>query len=184
MMRIGKWVLGIAALALLFGSVADAQIQANTLCVQAGGAYYVNGPFYGYPNHGGSKYFPSYAHIPAAPMSSTNLVYPWKLAGWAWTGMQANNMGPTWYWETCLQSSMDNPGSPGMSFDYPVLFCTGAVPHSGSPAPTYGGNIPSSVPIVGGHAWLFPSSMGGWDAYLNVFSVGAASWVIPSTAPF
>jgi hypothetical protein len=184
MMRVGKWVLGIAALALLFGSVADAQIQANTLCVQAGGAYYVNGPFYGYPNHGGSKYFPSYAHIPAAPVSATNLVYPWKIAGWAWTGMQANQFGVTWYWETCLQSSMDNPMSSAMSFDYPVLFCTGAVAHSGSPAPTYGGNVPSSVPIVGGHAWLFPSSMGGWDAYLNIFAVGGASWTIPSTSPF
>ena len=184
MMRIGKWVLGIVALVMLFGSVAEAQIQANTLCVNGGDQYYVNGPFYGYPNHGASKYFPSFTHIPAAPVSQANLVYPWKIAGWAWTGMQATSFGPIWYWESCLQASMDNPGVSAMTYDYPVSFCTGAVPHTGAPQPTYGGSTPSVVPIVGDQNWLYPSSFGGHDAYLNIFAVGGASWLVPSTAAY
>ena len=118
MMRIGKWVLGIAVLVLLFGSVADAQMQANTLCIQAGAGVYTNGKYNGYPNHGGFKYFPSYAHIPSAPVSPQNLIYPWKIAGWAWTGLQfSGNFGPTWYWDTCLQHSTDNPYSTQLPYN-------------------------------------------------------------------
>jgi hypothetical protein len=184
-MRVGKWVLGIAALGLLFAGSADAQtINANTLCVHTGGGYYVNGGFFGYPNHGGFHYFPSYSHIPAQPISKKILVYPWKIAGWAWTGMQANLYGPTWYWEGGLQYSTDNPYATSMSFDYPALYCTGTVPHTGAPMPIYGGSIPTIVPIIGGRSVVFPSSMGGFDPYLNIFAVGGASWVIPSTLPF
>jgi hypothetical protein len=183
-MRIGKWVLGIAALTLLFGSVADAQIQANTLCLQSGGNSFTKMAWGFSANHGGFKYFPSYSHIPAMPMSTTNVVYPWKIAGWTWGGMQANQFGPTWIWHTVLQSSTDNPGATTMSFDYPVLYCTGTVPHSGFPMPIYGGAVPSQVPGPGGFQWVYPSSFGGFDAYLNVFASNSASWLVPSTAPF
>lgn len=183
-MRIGKWVLGMAVLGLFLCGIADAQIQSNTLCVHAGGGYYTGGAYNAFPNKGAGHYFPSYTHIPAAPVSPTNVFYPWKISGWLWTGMQANNFGPTWYWETVLQASMDNPYATTMSFDYPVLFCTGALPHTGFCSPIYGGNVPSSIPTVGNHLWVFPSSFGGWNAYLNIFAVGAASWNIPSTAPF
>ena len=184
-MKLGKWALAIAALALLFGSAADAQtIAANKLCIHNGSEYYVNGGFYGYPNHGSCRYFPSFTHFAATSKDNLGIVYPWKLAGWSWSGMQANVYGPTWYWENALQSSTDNPGATTMSFDYPALYCNGTVNVSGVPGPIYGGNIPSTVPTVGGYTWLFPSSMGGWDNYLNIFATGAASWTIPSTAPF
>jgi hypothetical protein len=70
-----------------------------------------------------------------------------------------------------------------MSFDYPQLYVSGTVPHSGYPMPIYGGQIPTSVPVVGGNLFQFPSSMGGYDAYLNVFATVGASFTIPSTLP-
>jgi hypothetical protein len=170
---------------MLFGGTALAQIDANRICLQNGSEFYVNGPFYGYPNHGAGKYFPSFAHWASTPVDKGGFyIYPWKIAGWSWGGMQANIGGPIWYWETCLQSSTDNPYASTMSFDYPALFCTGAVPHTGFPQPIYGGTIPSSVPVVGANQWIFPSSSGGFDAYLNIFAVGGASWNLPSTTPF
>jgi hypothetical protein len=98
--------------------------------------------------------------------------------------MQANLYGHDWYWESCLQFSVDNPYSPFMSFDYPWLFYQGIVPHSGFPQPIYGGTIPTAIPYVGGNQWVCPSSMGGYDAYMNIFAVGAGSWLVPSTLPF
>jgi hypothetical protein len=183
-MKLGKWVLGIAALGLILGGVAEAQtFNANSLCLNGGSGYQYTGPFWGYPNHGAAKYFPSFAHIPSTSVNQAGFVFPWKLAGWGWTGTQGNTTGPTWYWETCLQSSADNPYGTAMTFDYPLLFCNGTLSHSGFCAPIYGGQVPSSVPVVGTNNYQFPSSMGGWDAYLNVFAVAGASWMIPSTAP-
>ena len=186
-MKLGKWVLGIAVLALILGGTATAQnVQANRLCIHNGSEFYVNGPFYGYPNHGAGKYFPSFAHFASLPFETSpgNYIYPWKIAGWSWGGMQANFTNPVWYWETALQASTDNPGATTMSWDYPQLFCNAVIPHSGPPQPIYGGAIPTSVPIVGGNQWLMPSTFGGFNAYLNIFTVGAASWVIPSTQSF
>jgi hypothetical protein len=71
-----------------------------------------------------------------------------------------------------------------MSFDYPQLYCLGIVPFIGAPMPIYGGVIPSIVPIVGGNQWVFPSSLGGWDTYLNVFAVGQASFYTPTVQPW
>lgn len=186
-MKAGKFSAAVAALSLILCTAAAAQtLQVNQLCIHNGGEVYTNGAYWGYPNWGMGRYFPSYAHrtsTPVEPMSGI-YVYPWKVAGWSWRGMQANNHSPDWYWETCLQKSMDNPYAPTMSFDYPSLYCTGAVPVSGPPRPIYGGTIPSSVPDVGGNGWVFPSSMGGFDAYMNIFAAAAMSWVIPSTQPF
>ena len=89
-MRLGKGVLGIAAFALLFGGTAAAQIAANRLCILNGGEYYINSPFYGFPNHSAGKYFPSYAHRASTPVDQGGgvYIYPWKLAGWCWAGLQ------------------------------------------------------------------------------------------------
>lgn len=186
-MRIGKWVFALVALALLIGSTADAQIQANRLTIQNGGEYYTTGGFWGFPNHGGCRYFPSFAHQPSAPAGVT---FPWKIAGWMWTGMQANIVGPVWGFETVMMRSFDNPYNVNptgfdMSFDYPQLFALGLTPVTGFPQPIYGGSLPTTVPApLGGNNFMHPSSAGGFDAYLNVFAVGAASWNIPSTAPY
>jgi hypothetical protein len=184
-MNLGKWVLGLVAMAPFFAGTADAQIVANRVCIQNGSEYYVNGPFYGFPNHGGGKYFPSFAHWPGTMDVNSN-TFPWKIAGWAFAGMQ----GPTgttnvWYWETVLQSSVDNPKSTTMSWDWPYLYATGMVPHTGAPMPIYGGTTPTTVgTVVGGQNWLFPSSYAGWDGYLNIFATGVASFFVPSTSPF
>jgi hypothetical protein len=98
--------------------------------------------------------------------------------------MQASAMGFTWYWETCLQASKDNPWNPNMSCDYPSLYCNAIVAHSGPPMPIYGGALPSAIPGIGGNNWVFPSSAGGFGAYLNLFATGTASWIIPSTSPY
>lgn len=186
-MRSWKWGLVVVALALFFcGSAMSQTFQANQLCMQNGGEFYYHGASWGYPNHGGAKYFPSYAHRVASPFVNLvgTTVYPWKIAGWEWRGMQATISGPTWYWETLLQRSMDNPYATTMSYDYPYLFCTGQIPANGGPKPVYGGVVPTTVPVVGGHRWQFPSSMGGWNAYLNIFATLGASFMVPSTTPF
>jgi hypothetical protein len=185
-MKLGKWVLGVVAVALLFGGTAMAQIEGNRLCIHNGSEYYTNGPYHGFPNEGGGKLFPAFSHFASTGVTDpTGLTtWPWKISGWAWGGMQANVMGPVWVWHTCLQASVDNPAQPTMSFDYPVLFCTGVVPHTGFPMPIYGGTVPTTVAIVGGRGMIFPSSFGGFDGYLNIFAVGGASWTIPSTQPY
>jgi hypothetical protein len=166
----------------LFAGTASAQIDANRLCINNGGEYYVGGPFYGYPNHGAERYFPKFAHQPGTPFdaSAATLKYPWKIAGWGFTGMQANHTDPDWYWDLCLQASKDNPYDARMSFDYPQMYYTGAVPHTGSPAPIYGGALPTSVPVVGGRNYQFPSSAYGFDGYLNIFAVNSGTFNIPS----
>ena len=183
-MKVGKWVLGIAVLSLVLGSLAEAQtFDANTLCLNGGSGYTIKGARWNYPNNAVSKYFPSFAHIPATSVNQAGIIFPWKLAGWGWTGeMGANNYAPTWYWKTALQASYDNPYMSGMSFDYPLLFCNGTVTHGGAPA-IYGGLIPSYVPIVGNLQFQHPSSMGGMSGYLNIFAAAGASWMIPSTVP-
>jgi hypothetical protein len=189
-MKVGKWVLGIAALALLLGGTVQAQtIMANRLCINNGGEYYTKGNYQDYSNYGAGKYYPSFTHSPNTPLDpgAAVLTYPWKIMGWAWTGMQADNFTTVWYWETVLQATKDNPRAapPGMSWDYPVLFYTGQIPHTGGPRPAYGGTTPTTVgTAVGGQNWLYPSSAGGWDGYLNIFAWGAASWNVPSTQPY
>jgi hypothetical protein len=191
-MKIGKWVLGIAALSLLFGGTAMAQIDANQLCLSNGGEYYTNGPFHNHaawPNQGAGKYYPSWTHQAALPWIPEVGPWPWKIGGWAWTGMQANISGPIWKWDTALQFSIDNPYASTMSFDYPTLF-TGVytpppISNSGAPMPIYGNAVPTTIPLAyGPSGMIFPSSLGGQDAYLNIFAIGGASWVIPTTAPF
>jgi hypothetical protein len=103
--------------------------------------------------------------------------------------MQANVYGPTWFWLTGLYANVDNPYATTMSFDYPFLYCSGAVPHSGSPRIIYGGNMPGNVPSVipsplATREIVFPSSYGGFDAYLNLFWFGTGTWSIASTQPY
>jgi hypothetical protein len=183
-MKLGKWVLGLAAMALFFAGTADAQIADNRLCIQNGSEYYVNGPFYGFPNHGAGRYFPSFAHWPGT--TNNGVTFDWKINGWAFAGMQGpTGFGNFWYWETALQAAPDNPKSSAMSFDYPQLFALGLVPNTGAPMPIYGGATPTTIgTAVGGQNWLMPSSAGGWDGYLNVFATGVASFFVPSTSPF
>ena len=177
--------MGVVIISMLFGGTALAQIQANRLCIHNGPEYYANGPYYGYPNHAASKYFPNFVHWASTPVDKGGTyIYPWKVVGWSWGGMKATIHSAIWYWETCLQQSKDNPYSSNMTYDYPSLFCYGTVPHTGFPHPTYGSLIPNSVPVVGGNRYQYPSSMGGFNAYLNIFAVGAGSWVIPSSQPF
>lgn len=184
-MKLGKWVLAFAAIVLCLSVSADAQtLQQNQLCIHSGSEYYSNGGYFGYPNFGSGRYFPSFAHWSATSHNDAGNVYPWHLGGWAWGGMMANAWGPTWYFETGLMESVDNPHNAFMSFDYPKLFCDGTVPASGFPQPIYGGVIPTGVSGIGGYGLVFPSSQGGFDAYLNFFAVGNASWSIPSGGAF
>lgn len=185
---------GSAILALLIVSicvplhVAGAQAESGPpltsakLCLHNGGDAYVNNPLHGFPNEGGGRYFPSFTHWTATPNEYGNC--PWKIHGWCWSGMQGKLPISNWYWAACLQKSMDNPYSPSMSFDYPALYCTGQVSHHGLPMPIYGGAVPTSIPVLGVSGFLFPSSMGGFDAHLNIFAAAAASWIIPSTQSF
>jgi hypothetical protein len=102
--------------------------------------------------------------------------------------MQANNYGPTWFWATALMYSVDNPWATTMTFNYPVNYCLGLKPHSGPPWKVYGivpapppPPPPSSFPF---RPMVFPSSYGGFDAYLNNFAYVESTWNIPSTAPY
>jgi hypothetical protein len=83
-----------------------------------------------------------------------------------------------------LQGSVDNPYQTAMTFDYPVLYCLGTSPHTGHPWVVYGAtqtNLPAPFDYKD---WSFPSSLGGFDDYFNVFEYGATSWSVPSTQPF
>jgi hypothetical protein len=179
------WVLFSVALLLFFGGVAEAQMKANSLCLNGGSGYKVGGGsvMWTYPNFGVCKYFPTYAHIPATSLNNQGTVYPWKIVGWGWTGMTVAGGGDTWYWETCLMKSKDNPYQTTMSFDYPMLFATGVVPHTGFPMPIYGGLVPTTVPDVGGNRFQYPSSMGGFDGYMNIFATYAGTFMVPSSQP-
>jgi hypothetical protein len=187
-MKLGKWTLALAVL-LVFGGTAMAQIEANRLCMHNGGDYYIIGYEHGIANNGAGKYYPSFAHWAGTESDANPGTYPWKLRGWAWVGMQANVYGPTWFWLTGLYANVDNPYATTMSFDYPFLYCSGAVPHSGSPRIIYGGNMPGNVPSVipsplATREIVFPSSYGGFDAYLNLFWFGTGTWSIASTQPY
>lgn len=154
-----------------------------SLCIHNGGEFFVNGPFHGFPNEGAGKYFPSFTHW-TPTMGDNGAWYPWKLRGYCWAGCQGFNGGPTWYWESCLQASEDNPRNPMMSWDYPMLYQNGTVSYSGAPNPIYGGPVPTTVPLPGYNQFIYPSSLGGMDSYLNIFLTFNASWNIPSTKPF
>jgi hypothetical protein len=194
-MKLGKWVLGIAALTLILGGTADA--QNSKLCLHNGSEYYYGGAGYHcFDNHCASKYFPAYTHLPGLnkslfpPQPFPAVDFPWKIAGWAWDGMQGfGTSGPIWYWETCLMYCRDNPRFQkttetfDMTFDYPVVFCTG-LGHTGAPYPIYGGTIPNTVPAPwGGNEFQSPSSCGPNNPYRNIFALGAGSWNISGTQP-
>lgn len=157
--------------------------QSNSLCINDGGEYFVTSIDHSLPNNGGGKYFPSFTHCPAQSIGTPNS-WPWKISGWEFTGMQGNNFGSTWVWKSCLQKSTDLPYSTTMTFPYPSNYINGSMAHSGPPAPLYSDVIPSTVPIVSGLGYLFPSTFGGFDIYMNIFATAAGSWVIPSTAPY
>ena len=159
-------------------------LSANQLCLQNGGESFVPNYGHGRPDSSGGKYFPSFTHWAALPGGAAGTTYPWKIAGWGWHAMLYDTFTPVWHFETCLQKSRDNPHALTMSFDYPRLFCTGDARVSGAPMPMYAGTLPGKIPLVGGNEMLFPSSMGGFDAYLNLFALAAPSYTIPSTWPF
>jgi hypothetical protein len=181
MMRLGKWVLGIAAIALLLGGTATAQIEANQLCIHNGSDYYIGGLDHRHPNNGGGKYYPSYLHIPA----TDGPPWQWKIAGWSFAGMKATNfIYTTWIWESCLQYSLDNPYATTMTFVYPKVYCDGTIPHTGSYSTVYGGVVPTSVAVVGGQGIVYPSNNGSTGPYLNLFFVASGVWNIASTSPY
>jgi hypothetical protein len=115
-----------------------------------------------------------------------NTTWPWKIRGWSWTGMMADKCGPTWYWESLLQKSVDNPWAKTMTWDYPINYALGIVPHSGSPRILYGCNLisPPLPSYVHTQEIMFPSSHGGFDSSFNVFVVAGETWIIPSTLPY
>jgi hypothetical protein len=82
----------------------------------------------------------------------------------------------------------DNPYATTMTFNYPMNYCAGVKEHTGHPWVVYGtGAIPSTVGTAywgTGHEAVFPSSYGGFDAYLNIFWVGQGTWTITATAPY
>lgn len=192
-MKLGKWTLAIAAVALILGGTAMA-VDANRICINNGSDYYIIGYDHNYLNCGGGKYFPSYAHVNATEDCSTGICYyPWKLQGWAWAGMQAGLYGPDWHWTTALQKSLDAPYSTQMTFAYPFNYFTGANVHSGAPNNVYGGTTPSSIYALSsvpsslsavGVGMTFPSSAGGFDSYMNIIAAGEADWSIPSTQAY
>jgi len=181
-----RLVLGVLALCLILGGTAMAQsLDANRLAIHNGSEYYITGFDHNTVNGGAGKYFPSFTHWSAAGTGAPT-AWPWQLRGWIWAGMQATINGPTWYWATALFYSVDNPWSTNMTFNYPVNYCLGLEPHSGAPWIVYGtSGLPATVPsAVAGKEMVFPSSYGGFDAYLNMWAFGAATWNIPSTAAY
>lgn len=186
-MKAGKII--VLALAVVFAlglfSTAKAQsLDVNRLCLHNGAEYYL--PYYDHtlPNRGGGKYFPSFAHWSAQGVGSPT-TWPWQIRGWEWSGLQANNYGPTWKWGTFLQYSVDNPYATSMTFNYPVNYCLGLKPHSSWPWLVYQSHLPMSMPsAIADKIWVFPSTYGGFDSYLNVFATGVATWNFPSTLPY
>ncbi|MHC4944637.1 MAG: hypothetical protein ACYTG7_16585, partial [Planctomycetota bacterium] len=174
----------IIALIFLCG-IAHSQVMANRLCLHNGGEYFfVESEIVS--NSGAGRYFPSFTHRPALGVGGPgNWTWPWKIRGWSWTGMMAYGCGPTWYWESFLQKSMDNPWAKTMTYDYPVNFALGIEPHKGPPRIFYGSNL-TSPPLpsyVHTQQIRFPSSYGGFDSSLNVFVVAGETWIMPTTLP-
>ncbi|MHC4944635.1 MAG: hypothetical protein ACYTG7_16575 [Planctomycetota bacterium] len=161
--------------------------MANRLCLHNGGEYYLIGYEQTVANNGAGRYFPSFTHRPALGVGGPeNTTWPWKIRGWAWTGMMADKCGPTWYWESLLHKSRDNPWATTMSWDYPINYALGIVPHSGSPRIYYASNLmsPPLPSYVHAQEFVFPSSCGGFDSSLNVFVVTGETWIMPSTLPY
>jgi hypothetical protein len=183
-MRLGKVTFALAALLILCGT-ASAQIEANRLCLYNGSEYYSNAGWMPHTsvNDGAGGYFPSFAHWASTEDPSGD--YSWKVRGYAWSGMQGpNTFGNTWVWGKMLQGSVDNPYATTMTFDYPVLYCLGTVPHTGHPWVVYGGtqtNLPVPFDFKD---WTFPSSFGGFDDYFNVFEYFSTAWDVSSTLPW
>jgi hypothetical protein len=98
--------------------------------------------------------------------------------------MQGNQSGPTWIWQTCLMESVDFTNAATMTWPYPINYALGVVNAGGPPSPLYSQTLPTSMPDVGGSVYLFPSSLGGHDAYMNIFATAKDTWNIPSTTPF
>jgi hypothetical protein len=198
-MRLGKWVLGLAALGLLFCGTATAQYQPNELCINAGAQTWAGGPGYGgwgFPNNGMGKYFPSFTHWTGTEFPYGSGQYPWKINGWGWNCMQGTNASSNWYWSACLQKSWDNPydttvyGTPpnthiGMGWDYPRNFCAGVGDTGTLPDFIYGGHVPGTLTgLNGNHAWVFPSSYQGFDTYENIFAYTTGAVVTSVPTPF
>jgi hypothetical protein len=176
----------IVALVLLCG-IAHSQVMANRLCLHNGSEYYMIGFDHGTANMGAGRYFPSFTHRPALGVGgSGSTTWPWKIRGWSWTGMMASQYGPTWYWESFLQKSVDNPWATTMSWDYPVNYALGIEPHSGLPRLIYGSNLfsPPLPSYVHTQEVRFPSSYGGFDSSLNIFVVAGETWILSSTLPY
>ncbi|MFH2003038.1 MAG: hypothetical protein ABIK28_25450 [Planctomycetota bacterium] len=178
-----KWQTALILFALVLQSTATAQISSNRLCLHNGGEYYVGLIDHNAPNNAGGKFFPSYNHVPAEGISSSGgLYYPWKIRGWAWSGMQNNLYGATWEWASVLQYDVD----PVETFKRVVKYITSTIPHFGAPSPL----LFAPVPNLGGTFYgnnrnmLYPSSYGGFDPYLNIFAMAQDKWIIPSTQPF
>lgn len=193
-MRLGKWVLAVAVLALCFGMPAEAQYQPNELNIHAGARFWSGGPGaggWGYPNHGLSHYFPSFSHW-AGSIDLASMQFLWKIDGWSWTSMQGSTTSSVWYFDSALQYSIDSPyatdtkinGSKGMGWDYPKMLCLGSVTGA-LPDFIWGGRLPGVVPLIGGnHRGQFPSSLGGLDSYWNFFAVATGSVVTSLPNPF
>lgn len=185
-MRLGKWTLALAAL-LIMGGTAMAQIDANRICLNNGSEYYISGYDHNVLNNGVGKYYPSFVHWGYTESTTTPDTWPWKIRGWAWSGMQAVNNGPLWRWGTVLHASVDSPWATTMSWDYPLNYCTAITPHTGAPQPIYGNHIAMSTvfpTLFQGREFIHPSSLGGVDAYQNIFALADFTFNIPSTAAY
>jgi len=183
-MRLPTWIIAAAYVLLPAFAAADEQATFNALCLHNGGEYYVQGIDHGLPDNGGGKYFPSFAHWPGKGTGNP-VQWPWKIRGWSWTGMQGAEPSPDWVWHTCLARSKDNPYAATMTWPYPLNYALGVVSPLEEPAPLYAGSLPPTAPsAVAGNALVVPSSLGGFDADLNVFAAAGAFWTIASTLPF
>ena len=69
---------------------ANPPLTEATLCIHNGGEAHVVNPIR-IPNEGGGKYFTSFTHWTATSAGGLGLVYPWKIRGWGWAGVQGKN---------------------------------------------------------------------------------------------
>ena len=201
-MRNGKWVLGIAAIALLFCGTAFSQAAPddyNRLCLHNGGDYYINvaiggSLFTGTPNSGSGKYYPSYTHITSTPVGG---LYYWKIRGYTWVGMKATGGTSIWRWTGMLL------GIPSDDYNYTAvpsvsLSCTFPAPHAWSSGAllTAGGGgwsnplfqwsangLATSIPAVGGKNFLLPSAT-SFTSAANIFAIVGGSLNTGTISPF
>lgn len=184
-MCLWKWLVVLFCLVFMIQITCSAQIQANRICLHNGGEYFVTGMDHRAPNNAGGKFFLSYHHVPARGVNSPGgLYYPWKIKGWAWTGMQAYSCGSVWVWSSALQYNHN----PVETVKDTVEFVLDWIDHNLPPDPV----LFTEVPNVGmpsfygaGRVMAHPSSFGGFDAYNNLFAIAPRhTWIIPSTQPF